>query len=100
MDNYTVLVSPQALREIDAIYEYIATNFQAPTSAERVAEAIEEAIFSLEQFPGRGALRKVGKFASQGYRQLFVRDYIIIYRVDPSQKQVLIITVQHGKRDF
>lgn len=100
MDNYTVLVSTQAFREIDAIYEYIATNFQAPESAEKVAEEIEEAIFSLEQFPGRGALRKIGKYANQGYRQLFVRDYVIVYRVDPSQKQVLVITVQYGKRDF
>ena len=100
MDKYTVYISPQAYRDIDEIYRYIAEELLAPNTASDTADEIEEAILSLEQLPERGAERKVGIYANKGYRQLFVKNYTIVYRADKESKTVMIITVKYSHRNF
>ncbi len=100
MSSYTVYVSPQAYRDIDKTYEYIKTELFAEDAALRLVEDIEEAIFSLEELPERGAERKVGAYAYKGYRQLFSKNYTIVYRVDTDAKEVMIITARYSHRNF
>jgi len=57
-------------------------------------------IFSLENLPRRGALSKIGAFADKGYRQLFIKNFTVIYRVDVVNKQVVIVTVRYSKSQF
>lgn len=66
----------RAYRDLDRIYTYIATNLSEPTVALQLVQALEEAIFSLEQLPERGALRRVGAFANHNYRQIFVKKFL------------------------
>ena len=100
MSRYTVYVSPQAYRDIDETYEYIRTELFAEDAALRLVEDIEEAILSLEEMPERGAERKVGAYAYKGYRQLFVKNYTVVYRVDADAKEVMIITVKYSHQNF
>lgn len=100
MNKYTVYISPQAYRDIDETYEYICTELFAEKAATDLVDDIEEAILSLEQMPDRGAERKVGIYAGKGYRQLFVKNYTIVYRVDESSGTVMIITVKYSHRNF
>lgn len=44
-----------------------------------MVDELEKAIFSLEQLPERGAIRRTGAFANGDYRELFVKNYIIIF---------------------
>lgn len=100
MDKYKVLLYARAYRDLDAIYGYIAESLQAPDTAARMIDELEEAIFSLETLPHRGAERRVGAYANQGYRQLRVKHYVIVYRVLEDDKQVHIVTVRYGPSDF
>ncbi len=100
MDKYTVYISPQAYRDIDLIYEYIREEFSSENTAINMIDLIEQAIISLEEIPQRGAERKVGQYAYQGYRQLFVKNYTIIYRIDEDTKAVAVITVRYSHSDF
>ncbi len=50
--------------------------------------------------PSRGSKRKIGIFANKGYRQIFVKNFIIIYRVDDESKEVVIVTVKYSKSGF
>ena len=45
--------------------------------------------------PYRGATRKIGRYANAGYRQLFVENYTIVYRIDEDKKLVIIVTVRY-----
>ena len=62
--------------------------------------ALENEIFSLEQFPERGSIRRVGAYANQDYRQLFVKNYTIIYRVHNDKQEVHIVTVRYAPSQF
>lgn len=95
MSSYRVKISPQAYGELDSIYKYIATNLSNPTAAINLVNEIETAILSLDEMPYRGATRKVGIYANTGYRQLFVENYTIVYRIDEVKKLVIIVTVRY-----
>ena len=100
MDKCTVRLYTHAYRDLDGIYAYIAEQLAEPLVAERLIESIEEAIFSLESFPERGSVRRIGAYANQGYRQLFVKNYVIVYRVLKDKKEVHVVTVRYAPSQF
>lgn len=95
MDKYVVKLYARAYRDLDDIYTYIAENLLEPDTALNMVDELENAIFSLEQLPERGAIRRVGAYANGDYRQLFVKNYVIIYRVLKQKKEVHIVTVRY-----
>lgn len=98
--KYTVKIYPRAFRDLDSIYSYIANNLMAQGTAENMLTDLENAIFSLEQFPERGSVRRVGIYANRGYRQLFVKNYTIIYRVHEEAREVHVVTVRYSPGQF
>ena len=100
MVKYQVIISPRAYQNIDDIYEYIAKNLFATQAAMNLVDKLEEAILSLETMPQRFSKRQVGAYANRGYRQLFVKNFTVIYRIDETAKKVFIITVRYSKSHF
>ncbi len=100
MDQYTVKLYSRAYRDLDEIFFYIADHLSEPIAASKMIDALENTIFSLETFLERGAIRRVGAYANQGYRQLFCKSYTIIYRVLKEKKEVHIVTVRYTPRNF
>lgn len=99
-DKYTVKLLPRAYCDLDGIYEYIAETLIEPGIAIKLVASLEEAIFSLESMPKRGALRKTGAYANKGYRQLFVGNFTVLYRVEETKKLVLVVTVRYSRSRF
>ncbi|MBR1761238.1 MAG: type II toxin-antitoxin system RelE/ParE family toxin [Schwartzia sp.] len=100
MDKYTVKILPAAFEQMDKIYAYIAQNLCAKDAAQNLLDKLDGAIRSLKMLPERGAVRKVGKYANKGYRQLLVDNFIIVYRMDTKGKRVIIVAVQYSRRKF
>ena len=100
LDKYEVRLMNQALQDLDEIYGYIASNLQEPGVAAELLDALESEILSLEYLPYRCSERRTGSFANSGYRQLMVKNYIIIYRIDDAHKQVLIVTVRYARSSY
>lgn len=89
MNKYIVKLYARAYRDLDGIYTYIAENLLEPGAALNMVDELEAAILSLEQLPERGAIRRVGAYANGDYRQLFVKNYVIIYRVLKQKKRCI-----------
>lgn len=100
LDKYNVKLYPHAYRDIDEIYGYIASNFANSSTASKIIGEPETVIFSLETMPERGSVRRVGVYANRGYRQLFYKNYTILYRVSKEKKEVHIITVRYTPSNF
>lgn len=100
LDKYEVRLMHQALQDLDEIYGYIAGSLLEPGIAAELPDTLENEILSLEYLPYRCPERRTGSFANSGYRQLLVKNYIVIYRIDEPRKQVLIVTVRYAKRSF
>ena len=100
MDKYSVKLLSRAFHDLDSIYAYIAETLLEPGTAQQLLDTLEEAIFSLEKLPRRGAPRKNGVFANRGYRQLFINNFTVVYRVDDDKKQVVIVTIRYSRSQF
>ena len=51
-----------------------------------MTDALEDTILSLDETPYRGSIRRTGAFANRGYRQIFVKNFTIVYRIDETRK--------------
>ena len=100
MDEYRVIMSDRALRDLDGIYAYIANTLLEPGIALNLVDEIESGILSLDVMPHRCPERKIGVYANHGYRQLFVKNFTVLFRIDESKKIVVVITVSYSSRQF
>lgn len=100
MDKYSVKLMDRALQDLDSIYAYIAESLLEPETALSLVERIEEKICSLEYMPYRCPERKRGAYAYRGYRQMLVENYMVIYRINEADKQVIIVTVRYSLSNF
>ena len=93
-----VLLTDDAERDLDDLYNYIARH-DSLQSADRVLERLLEAAQQLATFPERGSqpkeLRAIG---IQEYRQVFFKPYRVIYRV--LDNQVVVYLIADGRRDM
>lgn len=100
MTKYTVKLMQRASSDLDDIYNHIADDLKETGTAEKMADSLEEAILSLNEIPYRGSIRRTGAFANRGYRQLFVKNFTIVYRIDEAKKMVIIVTVRYAPSSF
>jgi toxin ParE1/3/4 len=89
-----IVWSAQAVADLREIAAYIGQH--SPRSAQRTRLRIRNATRRLIRFPFSG--RIVPEFPADHYREVIVGDYRIIY--EPTDEQVEILTVVHGKRDL
>ena len=71
-----------------------------PGIAEQMADVLEKEILSLEAMPYRCPERRRGVYANKGYRQLFIKSYTVIYRIDEASKTVIVVTVRYSGSEF
>lgn len=100
MDKYNIKMYTRAYRDLDGIYAYIAESLSEPDTALNMIDELEKAIYSLEQLPERRAIRHTGAYMNEGYRQLFVKNYVIVYRVMKQKREVHIVTVRYVPGSF
>lgn len=84
---------PEALRDLDEIWEYIA--YDNLDAADRVIAEILTAIRDLVSFPGMGHTRL--DLTSRPLRFLVVREYLIAYA--PEEKPLWAVAILHGRRN-
>jgi toxin ParE1/3/4 len=86
--------SARALRDVEAIADYIALD--SPAYAKAVVKRIVNVTRTLSSFPNSG--RTVPEFQDPQIREVFAYSYRVIYRLD--KEDVLVVAVIHGKRDL
>ena len=100
MVKYTIKMLQRASDDLDTIYNHIADDLKEIGSAEKMADSLEDAILSLDEKPYRGSIRRTGAFANRGYRQVFVKNFTVVYRIDEAKKMVVIVTVRYTPSSF
>ncbi len=88
--TWSPLAEQRAREAVDAIAE------DRPNSAGAWLEELLERVEALSRFPRQG--REVPEIRKPKYRQIQHYPYRVIYRIDP--KQLVILTVRHGRRDW
>ena len=92
--DYQVIFSPKAVKDLEKIVRYIAIN--NPEAAKKIGQQLLNKAKELSNFPLRGQI--VPEFNDPSLRQLILKPYRIIYRVEESKKQISIARFWHSSR--
>lgn len=98
--KYTVNLLPEAVKDINGIYEYIALNLGEKEIAVNMINLIEKNILSLDEMPGRYKIYENEPWKSRGVHIMPVKRYLVFYVVDDNEKVVNIFRVIYGSRDI
>ena len=87
------ILTPRARQDLNDIWDYIANdNIEA---ADRVLDALDNAMLKLAKNPGIGHRRD--ELTDQRHRFLLVYSYLIVYRHET--KPLQIVRILHAARD-
>lgn len=98
-ETYTVKIAKQAQGQIQEIIRYIRFTLQAPGTALKMLDTLEQAIASLDLFPNRVPLTEEEPWHRQGVHKLVVKNYLVYFWVDESAKIVQVFGVVYGRKD-
>ena len=92
--HYTV----ESRRDLDEILDYIVSELQNPSAAERVVSGIMDDVDRLEDFAELGPSLSSLTDVESDYRFLVTGNYLAFYRV--SGRDVYVDRVLYGRRDY
>jgi toxin ParE1/3/4 len=92
--DYQVVLSPSARGDLRDIVRYIS--FDAPTRAAQFGELLVSSTKHLAQFPELG--RVVPEISDPRIREIVVRSYRVVYRLNHEQHLVEVVRFWHAAR--
>lgn len=97
--KYTVVLSSEAQKDIEAIYEYIAAVLNEKEIAKNMLTLLRKNILSLNEMPGRFRLYESEPWKSRGVHIMPIKKYLVFYIVNENKKSVDILRVIYGSRN-
>lgn len=97
--QYQVKITKNAEQELIEIYEYISGILKSEIAANNFVKQIEEKINRLYVFP-YSCMEVKTKPRNTIYRKLYVKNYLLLYKVLEENQRVDIIHIYYGRRDY
>ena len=91
---YRVVWTSKSLEDLREIHDYIAKDSRC--YAQIQVERIQTSALKTGRFPEIG--RTVPEFPKGAWRELLIGNYRVIYRPEPTESQILILAVVHGRQ--
>lgn len=100
MNQWKIVYTKYAERDLPDIYEYIAFSLLEPETANKQARRILESAAKLDAMPHRFSLYEREPRYSKGLRALPVDNYLVFYLAIEPLKTVAVIRIMYGGRDI
>jgi len=93
-----IYYSPEAMKDLNEIQDYIVTELCNPNAAFHVITKILSSVDRLQDFAKIGAPLSTVIETENNYRFLVCGDYMVFYRI--AKTNVYISRILYGKRDY
>ena len=97
---YRVDISEPAEDDLRDIIRYISSQLDAPITAMKMLETIEEALSKLSDMPERCPIVRDERLAAMGYRRLEIKNYAAFFTVNEKDKVVDVERILYARRDW
>lgn len=97
---YRIQVTGQTQKQMEQIFSYIFEQLCNPAAAVNLLNEIEEKYRGLIENPLRYGLAEDPVLAAKRYRKIPVHKYVILYRVDETEKTVYIMGIFHKLENY
>ena len=98
--KYRILRTDKADEQLREIIFYIADDSGNADIALGYLDKIETAINRLQDFPESGTIPRYSILKKQGYRVLIVERHLVFYKIDETNKLVIIYAIVDGRREY
>lgn len=99
MNNWQIVYSESAEKDLRGIYEYIEFSLLEPGIARNQTRRIMDAVAKLSLLPLRHRLYEKEPWNSKGLRVLPVGSYLAFYLPIEAQKSVVVVRIMYGGRN-
>ncbi len=90
--------TPEAVRDLEEIRDYIVTVLRNPIAAKRITKMILENCGTLKQFPESGVSLSVTTGYETTLRMLVCENYVAVYRID--ENAVSIARIINSRQNY
>ncbi|NLP31334.1 MAG: type II toxin-antitoxin system RelE/ParE family toxin [Clostridiales bacterium] len=97
---YKLVVSALAYQDLDSTISYIAIQLANPTVASDFLNELDKCYSHLINNPMIYPKCNNESLEKQGYRKVIIKNYILIYKVDETNKTVIVLRLFYGARDY
>lgn len=97
---YKVVETELAVQDLNEILEYIAFSLANPTAASAFADEVEKCYADLERMPLMYERCQDAQLRALGYRKAVIKNYLLIYKVNETEKNVYILRFFYGGQNY
>lgn len=95
---YSVTIASEAMREYEQILSYLSGTLKSPGAAKGFADEFMRQVDSVRDNPELHALSRMPELAAKGYRPLFIKNYVVLYKVHDGA--IVIAHIFHQSQDY
>ena len=99
MPDYRIIVTPDAIKDLTGLRNYIADVLLAPETALACIQTIRRKIGGLARMPARNRCVDPEPWHSRGVRKIIVKNFYVYYRIDEAAVTVYVLNVIYARRD-
>ena len=98
MKKFKVLIDPQAKKDLQEIFLFVATN-DSFSATDKLLNVLEKTCYKLEVYPERGHIpQELRQTGIKRYLEIHYKPYRIIYEID--NKLIYIHSILDGRRNI
>lgn len=98
--GYKVVRTDLYQRDLDSVIGYLVLALENRPAAVSLLDSVEECYADLERTPFMYEECHNTHLHELGYRRAVIRNYIMVYKVDETARQVTILRLFYGKQDY
>ena len=99
MPDHRIIITPDAIEDLNELRDYIANALLAPETARKYIQTIRREIGSLARMPARNRCVDQEPRHSRGVRKTIVKNFYVYYRIDEATGTVYVLNVIYARRD-
>lgn len=98
--KYKIIRTDKAEEQLRKIIFYISDDSGDVDTALRYLDNIETVINRLQEFPESGSIPRYSILKKQGYRVVLVERHLVFYKINETDKTVIIYAIVDGRREY
>lgn len=99
-NQYKVIITPTAYKEMKKIYDYIIDDLYAVSAAKELLQKVEEKIQRLKYAPIIHSRIEKYDELKRNYRRIVIKKYVILYTIDEKNKIVFVSHMYYSRRNY
>ena len=99
-NSYKLILTSISAKDLESIYNYIASNLNSPQSAFNLNKKFFNALERICDMPNSCPVIENSFVKVDGVRKLIVDNYIILYVPNHDKKEIIVYRVIYGAQNY